>query len=115
MADKRFKIVDTQALPETDCPCGTAKRAFLDDPDQIASLHVLSVSESSRTHYHQKMTEIYYVLEGNGQVELDGLRFDVSRGTSIMIKPGCRHRAIGKLKILNIPIPAFDEHDEYFD
>jgi hypothetical protein len=32
-----------------------------------------------------------------------------------MIKPGCRHRAIGKLKILNIPIPAFDPDDEFFD
>ena len=27
----------------------------------------------------------------------------------------CRHRAIGKLKIVNIPIPAFDEADEWFD
>ena len=35
--------------------------------------------------------------------------------TAIYIKPGCRHRAIGKLKIINIPIPAFDERDEWFD
>ncbi len=27
----------------------------------------------------------------------------------------CRHRAIGKMKIVNIPIPAFDPHDEWFD
>jgi len=26
-----------------------------------------------------------------------------------------RHRAIGKMKIVNIPIPAFDPHDEWFD
>ena len=59
--------------------------------------------------------EIYYVLEGNGQIELDGMRFDVSPGTSVLIKPGCRHRAIGKMKILNVPIPAFNPDDEWFD
>ena len=35
--------------------------------------------------------------------------------TSVMIKPGCRHRAVGRLKILNIAIPKFDPHDEWFD
>jgi len=28
---------------------------------------------------------------------------------------GCRHRAIGKLRIVNIPVPAFDANDEWFD
>lgn len=34
---------------------------------------------------------------------------------SIMIQPGCRHRAIGNLKIVNVAILAFDEADEWFD
>jgi mannose-6-phosphate isomerase-like protein (cupin superfamily) len=61
------------------------------------------------------MTETYVVLEGEGQIELDGERFDVKPMTAIMIRPGCRHRAIGNLKILNIPVPAFDPDDEWFD
>ena len=61
------------------------------------------------------MTEIYLILEGAGQMELDGQLIPVKPMMTIMIKPGCRHRAIGKLKIINIPIPAFDESDEYFD
>jgi hypothetical protein len=28
---------------------------------------------------------------------------------------GTTHRAIGKMKIVNIPIPAFDPHDEWFN
>ena len=114
-AEKRYRIVNTNSLDAVACPCGSAKRAFTDDPDQVASLHVVDVSENSRAHYHKKMTEIYYILDGNGQIELDGLRFDIQCGSSIMIKPGCRHRAIGRLKILNVPIPAFDPEDEYFD
>ena len=61
------------------------------------------------------MTEIYLVLEGEGHMELDGELIPIKPMSSIMIKPGCRHRAIGKLKIVNVAIPAFDERDEYFD
>ncbi|NHN29534.1 hypothetical protein [Paenibacillus agricola] len=48
-------------------------------------------------------------------MELDGRLHPVEVGASVLIKPGCRHRAVGKMKILNIPIPAFDPHDEWLD
>ena len=35
--------------------------------------------------------------------------------TAVFIKPGCRHRAIGDLTIINVPIPAFDPADEFED
>ena len=35
--------------------------------------------------------------------------------TSILIKPGCCHRAVGTLRIINVAIPAFDPDDEWFD
>ncbi|MCA9188430.1 MAG: cupin domain-containing protein [Pirellulaceae bacterium] len=113
--ESRYLITRPADMPVTPCPCGEAQRAFTDDPQQIASLHVVQISKDSRTHYHRCMTEIYYVLEGVGHIELDGDRFDLSPGVAIMIKPGCRHRAVGKLKILNVPIPAFDPTDEWFD
>ena len=97
------------------CPCGMSRRAFTDDPDKIASLHVVDVSIDAKTHYHKKLTEIYYILEGTGQMELDGELVDVGPGSTVLIKPGCRHRAIGKMRILNVPVPAFDPEDEWFD
>ena len=48
-------------------------------------------------------------------MELDGTRHPVRSGSAVLIKPGCRHRAIGNLKFINVPIPAFDPEDEYFD
>ena len=110
-----YMIADLNAIPPVPCPCGFAKRAFAVPDNQTATLHVVDIQEDSRTHYHKKMTEIYLVLEGEGQMELDGKLFPLKPMTSIFIKPGCRHRAIGKLKIVNIPIPAFDEADEWFD
>jgi predicted DNA-binding antitoxin AbrB/MazE fold protein len=34
--------------------------------------------------------------------------------TTVLIKPGCRHRVVGNLRIVNIPVPAFDPHDKHF-
>lgn len=102
-------------MPPVECPCGQTRRAFVDDPDRIASLHVVDISTDARTHYHKKLTEIYYILEGSGEMELDGERHTVAPGDAILIKPLCRHRAIGHLRVLNIPIPAFDPADEWFD
>ena len=61
------------------------------------------------------MTEIYYVLEGEGHVELDGDMVSVQPGHAILIRPECRHQAIGNLRIINVPVPAFDASDEWFD
>lgn len=111
----KFRIVNLNEVEGQPCPCGSSRRAFTDDSDQIASLHVVDVSTEAQTHYHKKLTEIYYILEGTGQMELDGEKFDVVPGCTILIKPGCRHRAIGNMKIINVPIPAFDPEDEWFD
>lgn len=48
-------------------------------------------------------------------MELDGELIPVKPMMTLMIKPGCRHRVIGNLKIVNILIPAFIKEDEYFD
>jgi mannose-6-phosphate isomerase-like protein (cupin superfamily) len=112
---KRFQISRVGELPPIACPCGHARRAFVDDADGVASLHVVDISVEARVHYHKRMTEIYYVLEGEGQIELDGERHAVRPGDAILIKPLCRHRAIGRLRVLNVPVPAFDPEDEWFD
>jgi mannose-6-phosphate isomerase-like protein (cupin superfamily) len=110
-----YMIAQFDEISPTRCPCGFARRAFAASSDNVASLHIVDIQEDSRTHYHKRMTEIYLVLEGEGEMELDGKRFPVKPMTAIYIRPGCRHRAIGKLKIVNIPVPSFDETDEWFD
>ena len=110
-----YLISQLDEIPAKRCPCGFTRRAFAGEPDNVASLHTVDIQEDARSHYHKRMTEIYLVLEGEGQMELDGQLVPVKPMTAIYIKPGCRHRAIGKLKIINVPIPSFDESDEWFD
>jgi mannose-6-phosphate isomerase-like protein (cupin superfamily) len=81
----------------------------------VASVHVVDIEEDARTHYHRNMTEIYVVLAGEGEIEMDGKRHPVRPMTAVYIPPGCRHRAHGRLRILNIPVPPFDPADEHFD
>ncbi|QDT68883.1 Cupin domain protein [Planctomycetes bacterium MalM25] len=115
----RHQIARLAEIEPVECPCGQSRRAFVDDPDRIASLHVVEVTRDARTHYHKRLTEIYYVLEGTGRIELDGETSPIGPGDSILIKPGCRHRAIPDadtpLRVINVPVPAFDPDDEWFD
>jgi mannose-6-phosphate isomerase-like protein (cupin superfamily) len=110
-----YLLVQLDEIATQRCPCGFTRRAFVSPDNPTATLHLLDVQTDAQTHYHKTLTEIYLVLEGTGQMELDGARVPVKPMTAIMIKPGCRHRAIGKLRIAIIPIPAFDPADEWFD
>ena len=110
----RYQLVQLDRIPAVDCPCGTTRRAFAAE-GSVASLHLVESFGEARAHYHRKLTEIYLVLEGEGFLELDGERVAVKPFTAVLIPPGCRHRALGKLKFLNLPVPAFDPRDEWFD
>jgi mannose-6-phosphate isomerase-like protein (cupin superfamily) len=111
----KYRIAQLDEIDPVRCPCGWARRAFANAKNSAASVHQVDIQLDARTHYHKKMTEIYIVLEGEGAIELDGQTFPVKPMTSIMIKPGCRHRALGRLRIINVAIPAFDPKDEWFD
>ena len=114
-AKKNFEITQLDEVPAVKCPCGFSRRAFASPDNPVATIHLVDIQADAQTHYHKKLTEIYLILEGEGHMELDGKLYPVKPMTSILIKPGCRHRAVGKMKIVNIPVPAFDPHDEWFD
>ncbi len=114
---KLFEIAQLDEVPAVKCPCGFSRRAFATPDNPVATVHLVDIQTDAQTHYHKKLTEIYLILEveGEGFMELDGELYPVKPMTSILIKPGCRHRAVGKMKIVNLPVPAFDPHDEWFD
>lgn len=110
-------VADYSAIEPIRCPCGWARRAFSDVPDAPASVHRVEVEVDARTHYHREHTEIYYILEcaAGAAIELDGERVAVRAGHAVMIPPGVRHRAVGRMTILNVVVPPFDPADEWFD
>lgn len=112
---KNYAIERFSELDPVQCPCGTTRRAFVTPDNPVASIHMVEISKDAKVHYHKKLTEIYLILEGEGHMELDGEMIPVKPMDTILIKPGCRHRAVGQMKIVNIPVPAFDPDDEHFD
>lgn len=103
-------VSDVQAVK---CPCGHSSRVITGLDNEVASVHVVNISTDSKVHYHRKLTEFYYVLDGSGEIELDGNIAELTPGTVVMIRPGVKHRARGNLKILNFVVPPFDETDEF--
>ena len=110
-----YMIAQLDDIPPTLCPCGDARRAFGNEDNQVATMHLVDIKADAQVHYHKRMSEIYLILEGEGYIELDGELLPVKPLTAVFIKPGCRHRAVGNLRVINVPIPAFDPADEFHD
>jgi mannose-6-phosphate isomerase-like protein (cupin superfamily) len=112
-----YEIVDFAAIEGTPCPCGTARRALVDTADFPGTIHVTDISEDARLHYHRRLTETYYFLEcgRDARMQLDQETVPVRPGMCLMIRPGTRHRAIGRMKVLIVVFPKFDPQDEWFD
>lgn len=113
--EMRFSIADFADVPAVPCPCGMSRRAFAGSSGGRISFHIVEISADARVHYHKNHIEVYYILEGSGFLEVDGEKTAVCPGMSLLIKEYCRHRAVGKLKIVNVSLPAFDSGDEWFD
>ena len=114
-AAARWRAARLTEIAPVSCPCGQARRAFGDAPGGVATLHLTDISEDARTHYHRRMTELYLILEGEGHMELDGEAVPVAPMSGILIPPGVRHRAVGRMRVVITAIPAFDPADEHFD
>jgi mannose-6-phosphate isomerase-like protein (cupin superfamily) len=113
----RYEIADFSQIAGVPCPCGTARRAFGDVEDFPATVHVTEISADAQLHYHKRLTETYYILEcgPDAQMQLDDEIIPLRAGLCILIRPGIRHRAIGRMKVLIIALPKFDPHDEWTD
>ena len=69
--------------------------------------------DGAEPHYHKRSTELYYVLEGEGSVFLDGVEQKVRPGSLVHIPPGVAHAARGRMRVLVIGIPDIADED-YF-
>jgi mannose-6-phosphate isomerase-like protein (cupin superfamily) len=98
------------------CPCGQSTRILTGADGSPASFHVTAIRDSM-THYHKRTTEVYYILEGSGRMELNGDWVEVRPGSVVWIEPETRHRLVSDegVRTVVVGIPAFHPEDEYFD
>ena len=93
------------------CPCGQSTRIVTADDGAAMSLHVTHIRDGA-PHFHELADEMYFIIEGEGHMELDGEVHPVRPGTAIYIPAGVTHRGWGDFKTVIVVNPAFDPDDE---
>jgi mannose-6-phosphate isomerase-like protein (cupin superfamily) len=77
----------------------------------------LEPGQATERHFHAATEEIYFVLEGEGDLEIDGETRRVGPGEAALIPPGARHRitAHGMLRVLCSCSPPYAHEDTFFE
>lgn len=93
--------------------CGIVEELTTAEDFADVDIAYVKITGGTKKHYHKKMVEFYYVLDGKLDVELDDAKEECPAGTLIMIKPGTKHKAHGNANILVVCSPAFSLEDEF--
>ena len=100
--------------PRERSACGWRDRLISREDTGVAAwAHAVDI-DGAREHYHKRTTELYYVLEGQGSVALDGVLHPVRKGSMVHIPPGVVHGAKGRMRVLVIGIPDIADDDVFF-
>ena len=68
--------------------CGWRYRLLSEGDENVECwAHAVDI-DGSKAHYHKIGTELYYVVEGEGQLILDGVEHPVRKGSFAHIPPG---------------------------
>jgi quercetin dioxygenase-like cupin family protein len=101
--------------PRERSACGWRDRLISREDQEVepaAWVHAVDI-DGAKPHYHRVATELYYVLEGEGHVVLDGVLHEVQKGSLVHIPPGVVHAAAGRMRVLVVGIPDIAEGDYY--
>jgi mannose-6-phosphate isomerase-like protein (cupin superfamily) len=78
----------------------------------------LGPGQATERHYHAASEELYYVVAGEGEMEVDGERATVAPGDAILIPPGAWHQlrasANWQVRILCCCAPPYSDDDTFF-
>jgi mannose-6-phosphate isomerase-like protein (cupin superfamily) len=98
---------------------GSLIRELLRGAEQSLAEATLAPGQATQRHYHAASEELYYVLEGSGEMEVDGTRAHVAPGDGVLIPPGAWHRirngAAGDLRFLCCCAPPYSHDDTFFE
>jgi mannose-6-phosphate isomerase-like protein (cupin superfamily) len=104
---------DLQAFTTKD---GSEIREFHHTSAQSLAEASLAPGQSTQRHYHAASEEIYVVLEGEGELEIDGERRHVRPGDAALIPAGSWHAiaAASQLRFLCCCAPPYSHDDTFF-
>ena len=97
---------------------GSTIRELMPAGNQSLAEATLAPGQQTERHYHAESEELYYLLGGEGEMEVDGERSAVAPGDAILIPPGAWHQitATGssELRFLCCCAPPYEHTDTFF-
>lgn len=90
--------------------CGQIRPLIEEKDGAAAEVHHLEITDA-KLHYHDHTDEVYYVLDGQGRMQLDDEEIELRRDVTVYVPRGVKHRAWGNLKVLVVCIPSGVLHD----
>jgi mannose-6-phosphate isomerase-like protein (cupin superfamily) len=96
---------------------GSTIRELHHTTEQSLAEATLEAGQATDRHYHGRTEEIYFVLEGSGELELDGEKRRVEPGDAALIPPGALHqiRAETELRFLCCCAPPYSHEDTFLE
>jgi mannose-6-phosphate isomerase-like protein (cupin superfamily) len=115
VCSKGYLVRRLQEAPTVQSQCGQSTRPLSYPDTTVCNLHVTFIKDSTR-HYHKQCTEVYYILQGRGKMELNDDVVEVEPGTVIYIEPNTVHRLVSEEGIQTIVfgVPAYRLDDEFY-
>jgi mannose-6-phosphate isomerase-like protein (cupin superfamily) len=100
---------------------GSTIRVLLDAADGATNQSLaeaeLEPGQATQRHYHARTEEVYVLLGGSGEMEVDGDRARVEPGDAVLIPPGAWHQlraGDGGLRFLCCCAPPYADEDTFF-
>jgi len=97
----RRAVADVKPWAET---CGQIRPVLEEKDGAAAEVHHLEITDA-KLHFHERTDEIYYVLDGEGRMQLDDQEIELQKDVVVYVPRGVKHRAWGDLKVLVVCIP----------
>jgi mannose-6-phosphate isomerase-like protein (cupin superfamily) len=96
---------------------GSTIREYLHTARQSLAEASLAAGQSTERHYHERSEEIYLLVAGGGELEVDGEARHVGPGDAVLIPPGAWHtlRAGSEgVRLLCMCVPPYAHDDTFF-
>ena len=98
---------------------GSTIRELHHTASQSLAEATLEPDQATERHYHRETEEIYFVVKGSGDMEVDGVHKRIAVGEAVLIPAGAWHslynNGTSELRILCCCAPAYSHDDTYFE
>lgn len=104
-----FKLIKSNHVEEINRGFIKVKKLLNEDDISNLSVSIVKIDGVNKKIVNTKSDSVYFVLEGSGFFNIDGKEVGVEKGDLIFIRMGSAYFDSGKLTMLAINNPRYDQ------